>query len=236
MINLKYILEYNKNSTILHCVNLKNQVSHSSKNKKIMIPLQHIFLITTILKSPSNTVKFNQLFNDHYQQFVSFAIGYLRDEAKSQDFVSEAFSIYWEKRDALSEDTNVPGYILAIVKNKCLNYLHHKKIKLRVAQEILDHAQWILNTSINTLEACDPDAIFSDEIQQIIDKTINRLPNKTKQIFKLSRFDNLSHREIAEQLNLSSKSIEYHITKALNELRITLKDFLTILLPLFLFF
>ena len=188
------------------------------------------------MNNPHHIVNFNQLFNDYYQQFVYFAMGYVKNEAKSQDFVSDAFSTYWEKKDSLPEDTNVPGYIITIVKNKCVNYLQHKKIKLIATKKITDHALWVLSTSINTLEACDPDTIFSKEIEQIIDKTINRLPHKTKQIFKLSRYDSLSHREIAQQLKLSTKSIEYHITKALNELRVALKDFLTILLPLFLLF
>lgn len=184
----------------------------------------------------NNIVNFNKLFNDYYQQFVYFAMGYIKDETKSEDFVSEAFSIYWEKKEMLPKDTNPQGYILTIIKNKCLNYLQHKNIKLKAAQEISEHAQWILDTSINTLEACDPYTIFSQEILQIIESTIDKLPIKTKQIFKMSRFEDLSHQEIAQQLDLSTKSIEYHITKALKELRITLRDFLTILLPLFLFF
>ena len=184
----------------------------------------------------NNIVNFNKLFNDYYQQFVHFSMGYVRDESKSQDFVAEAFSIYWEKKELLPEDTNPPGYILTIVKNKCLNYLHHRKIKLKAAQEISDQAQWLLDTSINTLEACDPNTIFSQEILQIIESTIDKLPIKTKQIFRMSRFEDLPHQEIADQLKLSTKSIEYHITKALKELRITLIDFLTILLTISLFF
>lgn len=188
------------------------------------------------MHNTNNIASFNKLFNNHYYQFVRFAVGYLRDEAKAQDFVSDAFSIYWEKQSSLPTDTNAPAYILTIVRNNCLNFLHHKKIKLKAAQEITEHAQWVLNTSINTLEACDPEDIFSQEIEQIITNTINTLPHKTKQIFTLSRFDNLSHREIAQQLNLSEKSIEYHITKALQQLRLYLKDFVTIALPLFLLF
>lgn len=184
----------------------------------------------------SDIVNFNKLFNDYYQQFVYFALGYVKDEEKAQDIVSEAFYIYWEKRDLLLQDANTPSYILTIVKNKCLNNLKHKKIKLKATQEISDHAQWVLNTKINTLEACNPGNIFSEEILQIIDSTLDKLPAKTKQVFKLSRFENLSHREIAQELQFSTKAVEYHITKALNKLRINLKDFLTILilLPLFL--
>src|SRR5690554_5500609 len=167
------------------------------------------------MQNPRNIVNFNKLFNDHYLQFIYFAMGYVRDETKAQDFVSDAFATYWEVLDTLPYDTNAPGYILTIVKNKCLNYLQHKKVKLKAAQEINEQAQWALSIRINTLEACNPDKIFSQEIHQIIENTLQRLPERTSKIFKMSRFDNLSHKEIAEKLNLSTKSIEYHISKTL---------------------
>lgn len=187
------------------------------------------------MQNPRNIVNFNKLFNDYYEQLIYFAMGYVKEEEKAQDFVSDAFATYWEVLDTLPHDTNAPGYILTIVKNKCLNYLQHKKVKLKVAQEINEQAQWVLATRINTLEACNPDIIFSHEIHQIIENTLEKLPNRTSEIFKMSRFDHLSHKEIAEKLNLSTKSIEYHISKVLSELHIHLKDFLTVLLLLFLF-
>ncbi len=184
------------------------------------------------MSSSKNIAIFNKLFNDYYRQFVCFAIGYVKDEAKAQDFVSDAFASYWEKKETLSEDTNAPAYILTIVRNNCLNYLKHNKIKQRATQKLTDHAQWVLNTKIYTLEACKPDNIFSDEINQIIENTINNLPKRTAQIFRMSRFENLSHREIAKQLSLSTKSVEYHITKTLTDLRLNLKDFLTVVVLL----
>ena len=187
------------------------------------------------MTNTTDILNFNKLHNDYYQQFVHFAMGYVRDEAKAQDFVSDAFAAYWECKDTLLTDTYAPGYILTIVRNKCLNYLQHKKIKLRAIEELTDHAQWVLNTKINTLEACNPDKIFSQEILQIIENTINKQPQRTAQIFRMSRFEYLSHREIAEKLKLSAKSVEYHITKVLTELRIQLKDFIITILILFSF-
>lgn len=173
---------------------------------------------------------FNELFDSYYNQFVYFAIRYVKDESKAQDFVSDAFITYWENKDKLLLDTNAAGYILTIVRNKCLNYLQHEKVKLRAIKEITEHTQWVLNTNINSLEACNPHYIFSQEIQQIIDNTINKQPKRTAQIFIMSRYENLSHREIAEKLKLSTKSIEYHINKVLNDLRIQLKDFIVLAL------
>lgn len=186
------------------------------------------------MPNPKDIALFNKLFNEYYQQFVYFAIGYVKDETKAQDFVSDAFATYWERKEILAADTNAPAYILTIVRNNCLNYLQHKNIKLRAAQELTDHAQWVLDTKINTLEACNPDKIFSNEIEEIIENTIKNLPERTAQIFRMSRFEHLPHLDIAKQLDLTTKSVEYHITKTLNELRLNLKDFLTVL-TLFLF-
>lgn len=168
---------------------------------------------------------FNTLFNEYYPRFIRFAMGYVRDVSLAEDFVSDAFTAFWENRNNLLPNTIPPAYILTIVKNKCLNHLKHQQIRLRVKKEINEHAEWLLSVSINTLEACEPNFIFSEEIQQIIDKTLNKLPSKTRQIFILNRYQGFSYKEIAEKMNLSTKSIEFHISKALSQFRFALKDF-----------
>lgn len=91
-----------------------------------------------------------------------------------------------------------------------------------------------LNYRINALHECDPDLIFSKEIQQIIDTSLNQLSVQTKQIFIMSRYENYSNKEIARELNMTVKNVEYHISKSLNLLRENLKDFLFSFLFLFL--
>lgn len=177
---------------------------------------------------------FNQLFNEYHPRFIRFAVSYVRDEQAAEDFVSEAFAAYWENLQNLPHDTKPQSYILSIIKNKCLNYLKHLKVRHRVKSELGQDAEWKLNLSISTLEACNPDFIFSDEIQQIINNTLSALPLKTRQIFILSRYESLTHNEIAKRMNLSNKSIEYHISKALDRFRISLKEFIYILAFIFL--
>ena len=83
-----------------------------------------------------------------------------------------------------------------------------------------------------SLEACDPSTIYTDDINHIINETLNSLPEQTQRIFRMSRYEQMSVKEIAEKMGVSSKTVEYHITKALKELRISLKDYL----PMALFF
>ncbi len=184
---------------------------------------------------PKDIKGFNALFNEYYKRFIHFAMGYVKDQQVAEDFTSEAFTVYWEKINELPLDTNPPAYILTTIKNKCLNYLNHLQIQQRVTTELKDHSEWVLKTKISTLEACDPSFLFSDEIQQIIDETLNKLPKKTRQIFILSRNHGLTYKEIAEKTNLSQKSIEFHISKALQLLRYSLRDFATISILFYLF-
>lgn len=178
------------------------------------------------MNSSSSIQNFNNLFNEYYQRFIRFAMSYVKERRIAEDFVSEAFTVFWENRGNLSQNTNPPAYILTIIKNKCINHLQHIQVKQRIKKELSDHAEWRLNVNINSLQACDPDFLFSEEIQTIIDNTLKRLPPKTRRIFILSRHEGLSYNDIAEKMNLSSKTIEFHISKALKQLRLSLKDFI----------
>ena len=71
---------------------------------------------------------FNQLYKEFQRRFVRFANTYVRDLTTAEDITIEAMMYYWENRQSLSEDSNIPAYILTIIKNKCLNYLRHQQI------------------------------------------------------------------------------------------------------------
>lgn len=187
------------------------------------------------MNSFSDIQSFNRLFNEYYGRFIRFALGYVKEKQIAEDFVSEAFETYWENRENLLPGTKPQAYILTVIKNKCLNHLQHVQIRQRAEKEINNHAEWRLTLSINTLHACDPDFIFSEEIQQIVDATLKKLPQKTRQIFVLNRYQGLSYKDIAEKMGLSTKTIEFHVSKALNQLRFSLRDFIY-LFPLLLYF
>jgi len=175
---------------------------------------------------------FTQLFNDYRGRFIHFAYTYVGDEMVAEDIALESLMSYWENRSKLEPDSNIPAYILAIIRNKCLNHLHHQRIRQNAEEYLQMVDEWELNLHISSLEAFDPTHVFSEEIERIVDDTLNRLPEQTRLIFMKSRYDNLSHKEISAQLGISTKSVEFHITKALKALRIELKDYF----PIFLLF
>ncbi|MDR1381479.1 MAG: RNA polymerase sigma-70 factor [Tannerella sp.] len=176
---------------------------------------------------------FNLLYTDYRERFIRFAYTYIHDTSVAEDITADAFAYYWEKQDALPPDTHAPAYIFGIIRNKCLTYLQHEHVRDIVEEKLRSHAEWKLRTQVETLEACDPEELFTAEIQAIVDRTLTALPKQTRRIFIMSRYRNLSYHEIAERSDMTVKGVEFHISKALKQLRINLKDYLPAFLYLF---
>lgn len=172
---------------------------------------------------------FNRFFAEHHLGFVRFACSYTRDEVAAEDIVMESLMSYWENRHKLSPEVNPSAYVITTIKNKCLNHLRHIQIVNEVSDQMTTYSEWELSNRIATLEACEPNALFMDEIQRIADEVISRLPSTTSRVFALSRYENKSHKEIAEILGITPKGVEFHISKATKQLRVALKDYLIFL-------
>ncbi|WP_295937061.1 RNA polymerase sigma-70 factor [uncultured Alistipes sp.] len=173
---------------------------------------------------------FNSFFSTYQQRFIRFAVTYVSDVAAAEDIVMESFVAAWEKRAILTAET-FPPYTLTIVKNKCLNWLRSLVVRSRAAEDIHSHGTRMLHTRISTLEACDPEELFSEEAMRLVQDTLDKLPVRTRNIFILSRFQGKSYKEIAAEMDTTVKSVEFEISKAMKVLRIALKDYL----PFFIF-
>lgn len=182
----------------------------------------------------TNIKKFNDLFTNYKGRLTHFARTYVDDEMTAEDIVVESFMYYWENRELLETHTNVLAYILTVIKHKCLDALRRKRTQEEFVEYLQTNETRRLNLRIATLEACNPDRLFSEELQQLVDEALASLPEQTRDIFIRSRYDNQSHKEIAEALGISTKTVEFHITKALKVLRVALKDYLLLFLYLLL--
>lgn len=110
-----------------------------------------------------------------------------------------------------------------------LNHLRHLHVRDQVEDEIANHRMRELNFRISSLESCEPLELFAWEIREIIRNTLDELPEQTHIIFHKSRIEHKKNKEISEELNISIKTVEYHISKALKLLHIRLKDYLPII-------
>lgn len=163
---------------------------------------------------------------DQYHTFlVSFARYTIRNSLLAEDFVQDAFCSLWENRRKLNAEQPIQSYLYKIVYSRCVDYLRKLSSKMRYDFQ----TEWKLKELSLTqtpFENIIIAGILAEETQAIIQKTIQTFPEQTREIFQLSRYEQLKNLEIAERLGVSVKTVEYHIGKALQEFRNALKDFL----------
>ena len=155
------------------------------------------------METASEIKAFNKLFAEYHGLFVRFANTYLQDEAAAEDIAVEGIMYYWENRHSLSSDSNIPAYILEAIKHKCLNFLRHLRVREDVEQRIQEHQQRVNSLRIATLEACDPQEIFSSEAGRLVDEALAMMSDKTRRIFIMSRYENKTYPEIAAHFSLT---------------------------------
>lgn len=173
----------------------------------------------------------DRVFGDIYRKFhprlMRFANSYVHDPFVAGNIVHDAFMALWENRLKIATDTNLPAYLLAIVKNLALNHLNRLKTQLRVEDDIQKHYLKELELRCSSLDACNPETMFRADVEKIIQKTIESLPDQCRKVIIYSRIRGMSHKEIAERMHISVKGVEFHITRALKSLKTELKDYIT---------
>ncbi len=179
------------------------------------------------------TDTFNFIYTEYHHKFIRFAFSYVHNREVAEDIVTECMIYYWERRIKLKEVENVPLYILVSIKNKCLDFLKRQQTWENVSDQLLSNSQWELKMRISNLEACNPEALFTKEVQEILNKALQKLPEKSRHIFEMSRNEGKTNQAIANEIGLSLKSIEFHISKVLKVLRDDLKDYMPLLILVF---
>ncbi|MDR3309571.1 MAG: RNA polymerase sigma-70 factor [Tannerella sp.] len=175
----------------------------------------------------------DELYRHFYKRLLSFAMSYLHDEEEAENIVQDAFVMLWERHDTLRPDSNVQAWLLTVAKNRILNHLDRMKRRAEAEQAYSEQIMRDVELSIMSLSACEPEQMFGEEAKNLVDAALADLSEQTRQIIVLSRYENLSNKEIAERLDISVKGVEYHITQALKTLRLYLKDYMPIFLILF---
>ncbi len=159
---------------------------------------------------------FECIFKKYYPALCASSYHYLGDHEDAEEMVQTVFVRIWEKRSTLPSDISIKHYLFRAVRNHCLNHLQHEKIKSRHAEQVLKNSG--------------DDDVYSDSVIEPdwgakIDEAISLLPPKRLEIFRLSREEGLKYKEIAEQMNISVKTVEAQMGLALKFLREKLKDF-----------
>lgn len=167
---------------------------------------------------------FQTIFRNYYQALCNYAYQHLNNRDLAEEAVQDIFVKIWEKRSSINIETSVKNYFFRSVRNQCLNILQHEKIKKQYAGKVLE-------TSVQEI---DPGHFYLEvNLIQRIEKSIESLPPKRREIFRLSREQGLKYKEIADTLNISVKTVEAQMGLALKHLRSELREFSNYLLTLF---
>lgn len=176
-------------------------------------------IIERIKKSDAKA--FEILFHRYYGYLCLYAAKFTTDEVSAEEIVQEFFVNFWEKREQLNIESSLKNYLFRSVKNSCINYIQHNKTKLRYAQNVLSKVENSISDDDNYPEI---------DLMQKIEESINSLPEKRREIFRLSRQDGLKYHEIAKKLNVSIKTVETHMSLAIKSLRDKLKNYIAFFL------
>ena len=176
--------------------------------------------------------KFNDIYTRYYVKLSRFAKLYVRNDQVAEDIATESMIKLWKLMEKETVEKPLP-LLLTIMKHKSLDYLKQQESVSAHIENEIEWQQQELAIRISTLEACNPENIFSEEIRTILVKTLQELPPQTRKVFMMSRFEQKSGKEIAEMLGITVKGVDYHIAKALKALRISLKDYLPLFYLLF---
>ena len=166
---------------------------------------------------------FDTVYKQYYRGLCAFASQYVT-VPESEEIVQDVMMWLWENRCTLMEDLTLKTLLFTIVKNKALNRLSHFEIKRKVHQEIVDKYDSELNN---------PDFYLSDELFRLYEESLKRLPKEYLEAYEMNRNQHLTHKEIAEKLNVSPQTINYRIGQALKLLRVALKDYLPLFILIF---
>lgn len=169
-----------------------------------------------------NGAYFEGVYKYYFPFLYSFATQYIESE-DAKEVVQETMLWLWENRGTLIAEMSLKSLLFTIVKNKCLNRKNREHIKNRIHSAIQEKYEQTFS---------EPDFYLENELFALFQKALENLPNEFREAFEMSRMDGMTHKEIAEQLNVSKQTINYRLGKALQILKVELRDYLPILLAL----
>lgn len=163
---------------------------------------------------------FDAVYRHYFRRLCGFCSQYVGEQEEIEEIVQETMMWLWENRDSLIPDLTLKTLLFTIVRNKALNRLSHLDIKRKVHKEIADKYE---------SEFVNPDFYLGNELFRLYEEVLKKLPEEFRKAYEMNRNKHLTHKEIAERLDVSPQTVNYRIGQALKLLRIALKDYL----PLF---
>jgi RNA polymerase sigma-70 factor (family 1) len=168
---------------------------------------------------------FEILYNRYWEKLLTVAYHRIGSMEVAKELVQDVFANLWRRRQQLTIKTTFGAYIFSAMKYTVLDYIRAQVVKEKYVAAIKNAVHPTDNTTV--------DFIAYEELNRTLEQEIGKLPEKCGMVFRLSRMEHYSTKEIAEKLQISPKTVENQITKALKLLRVNLREFTTLLVLLF---
>lgn len=175
------------------------------------------------LLQKGDMVAYETVFRLYYDKLLHIAKGYLGSTEDAEDIVQNVFIKIWKKRRNFDKIDSLNNYLFTMTKNACLDFLKHQKVKKSFSKNYYEEKLSLQHQFIKDESAS---SLLVNELEKGILIAIESLPEKCKKVFIKSRIEGMKHSEIAEILNISKKTVNNHISNALRDLRLNLKEFL----------
>lgn len=162
---------------------------------------------------------FQIVFEFYFPRLTRFAFTFLHNTSYSDDIVMEVMETFWMKRESLRSINNPKTYFYACVRNKCIDFIRKKKDILAFDIDVEQVSQYFTKRN--------PENIFlENELYDKIDRTVNALPVKTRMVYRLIKEDGLKYSEVAEVMDISQKTVDYHLSNAMQMIRSEVNNYL----------
>jgi RNA polymerase sigma-70 factor (family 1) len=169
--------------------------------------------LSGLLKS-DDRIAFTEIYDRYNSLLYIYAFKKLKDKEEVQDVIQETFIKLWSNRSSFQPGTNLAGYLYTAVRNRSFDIFAHKKVSTAYINSLQDF--------LNHNESATDHLIRGKELALLIEKEINNLPPRMKEIFEMSRKEFMSHKEIADKLGLSEHTVTTQIKRALRVLKVKL--------------
>jgi len=166
---------------------------------------------------------FELFFRKYYVRLCAFANKFLNNPEEAKEIVQDVFSKIWEGRDAIDPEYSLKSYVFKIAQNLSINKLRRIKVEST-------YAEIYKLVYIEHLEFSAHESLLAKELEENMNQAVMKLPTECRKVFELSRIEGLKYKEIADTLNISVKTVEAQMSKALKSLRLELSDYLTFLI------
>lgn len=158
---------------------------------------------------------FRMLFYDFFSPLCVFAYRYVEDQATCEDLVQDTFFRIWKNRKSLDIHVSARNFMLTAVRNSCLDWLRKQAVEKRWEEKFREELQEETSDLYTTLE-----------LEHLLNQALDKLPEQISSTFRSNRFEGKTYPEIAAEKNISVKTVEAYMSKALKLLRVELRDYL----------